>query len=109
MSVTHDDDDRVDISDVLFEWYPPKAKSNLKKHHVSFEEASTVFGDKRIVDFPDSAHSENELRYFAVGRSQRGLLLTVVFTPTDTGIRIISARRSERWERRHYEIVNDQE
>jgi uncharacterized DUF497 family protein len=50
MSREPDDGDRSDISSLEFEWYPPKAVSNLKKHRVSFEEASTIFGDKKVVD-----------------------------------------------------------
>jgi uncharacterized DUF497 family protein len=103
------DDERMDISSILFEWYPPKAASNLKKHRVSFEEAGTEFGDKKIAEYPDREHSEDELRYLAIGRSELGRLLLVVFAPTEIGIRIISARLAERWERREYEIANEQE
>ena len=102
------DGERLDISSMLFEWYPPKAASNLRKHGVSFEEAGTVFGDKKIAEYPDREHSEDELRYLAIGRSELGRLLLVVYAPTELGIRIISARLAERWERREYEIANEQ-
>ncbi len=104
-----ENEEGLNIGSIRFEWYPPKAASNLKKHRVSFEEASTVFDDRQIVDFPDDDHSEDELRYLAIGRSNMDRLLVVVFAPTETGIRIISARVPERWERREYEIANEQE
>ena len=64
-------DDRIDIRGIVFEWYPPKARSNLKKHKVSFEEASTVFADKNILELPDREHSEEELRFIGIGRSDQ--------------------------------------
>ena len=64
-------DDRIDIRGMVFEWYPPKAQSNLEKHKVSFQEASTIFGDKNVFELPDREHSEDELRFIGVGRSDR--------------------------------------
>ncbi|MFN9616973.1 MAG: BrnT family toxin [Dolichospermum sp.] len=46
-----------------FEWDTQKAKSNLSKHNVSFEEAQTVFDDQLYVDFYDPDHSEDELGF----------------------------------------------
>jgi uncharacterized DUF497 family protein len=102
-------DDRIDISGIVFEWYPPKAQSNLKKHKVSFQEGSTIFGDKEMLELPDRQHSEEELRFVGVGRSNRDRLLFVNFTVRDERIRIISARQAESWERREYEIANRHE
>jgi uncharacterized protein len=102
----YDDEDRVDISDIDFAWHIPKARSNLKKHKVSFEEAKSVFGDKKLVDFQDSVHSEDEIRYIGLGRSQADRLLFVNYTLRDEQIRIISARLAKEWERREYEIAN---
>lgn len=90
-----------------FVWYPPKAASNLKKHKVSFEEAMTVFGDDRHIVFPDRAHSYEEERYLAIGKSNKGRLLIVCFTECDPKLRLISARMAESWERREYEIANE--
>lgn len=86
-----------------FEWYPPKADANLKKHKVSFDEAKTVFGDERHLEVPDIEHSNDELRYLAIGRSIKGRILTLVFTERGAKIRIVSARVAEPWERREYE------
>ena len=107
--MSREDDPRLDIRGMVFEWYPPKARSNLKKHKVSFQEASTIFGDKKMLELPDREHSEEELRSIGVGRSDRDRLLFVNFTVHDDGVRIISARQAEPWERREYEIANRHE
>ena len=92
------------MSDTLrFEWDPRKAKVNLAKHGVSFEEAVTVFGDSlgRITD--DPRHSETEERYVLLGESARRRLLAVMFTERGQAIRLVSARKATRTERREYE------
>ena len=86
-----------------FEWDANKAKSNLGKHGVSFEEASTVFGDPRSLTIPDPVHSELENRLITAGTSHRGKLLVVVHTERGDNIRVISARRASRRERKGYE------
>ena len=63
-----------------FEWNSDKAKSNYKKHHVSFEEAATVFNDSLSVIFPDPDHSIRESRYVIIGLSRFGQLLIVAHT-----------------------------
>ena len=86
-----------------FEWDPEKAAGNLDKHGVSFEEAATVFGDPlgRIVD--DPRHSTDEPRYVLLGHSERQQILAVMFTERAETIRLISARKTTRRERREYE------
>jgi uncharacterized DUF497 family protein len=86
-----------------FEWDPNKAKANLAKHGVSFEEASTVFGDPLSLTIPDPAHSQIEGRFVIMGRSRWGKLLVVVHTERGDNIRVISARRASRKERKNYE------
>jgi hypothetical protein len=86
-----------------FEWDANKAKSNIGKHRISFEEASTVFGDPRSLTIPDPAHSDLENRFITVGTSHRGKLLVVVHTERGDNIRIISARFASRRERQSYE------
>ena len=88
---------------LVFEWDDRKAKRNIKKHGVSFEEASTVFADPLAVTIHDPLHSDEEDRYVTLGQSQRRRLLVVVFTDRDDRIRIISARVATRRERRDYE------
>ena len=86
-----------------FEWDPTKAASNLKDHKVSFEEASTVFGDPLAMLMADPDHSEEEERYLLLGMSLRGRLLVVSFAERPPRTRLISAREATRHERRQYE------
>jgi uncharacterized DUF497 family protein len=86
-----------------FEWNPEKALTNLDKHGVSFQEAATVFNDPLSITFPDPDHSIDESRYIIIGTSGLGLLLVVAHTDRDDRVRIISARRATRQERRFYE------
>ena len=86
-----------------FEWDPDKAQQNLDKHQVSFPEAATVFGDPLSMTYDDPDHSLSEERYITVGHSALGQLLIVAHTDREDGIRIISARRLTRRERKTYE------
>lgn len=86
-----------------FEWHRRKAKSNLSKHGVSFEEAATIFGDPLTLTFDDPDHSEIEERYLSFGVSGSGKLLVVSHTPRGRNTRIISARRMTATERNIYE------
>ena len=89
-----------------FEWDANKAQANLAKHKVSFETATTVFGDLHSMTIPDPAHSQGENRFIILGRSHDGKLLVVVHTERGDNIRIISARPASRRERRQYEAAN---
>ena len=88
---------------LTFEWDPRKARSNLAKHGVGFEEASTVFGDLLSLTIPDPDHSRTEERQVTMGTAFTGKLLVVVHTERGDNIRIISARRASRREQRSYE------
>jgi len=88
---------------LTFEWDPRKARSNLAKHGVGFEEASTVFGDLLSLTIPDPDHSCTEERQVTMGTAFTGKLLVVVHTERGDNIRIISARRASRREQRSYE------
>lgn len=88
---------------LTFEWDLRKARSNFVKHGVGFEEASTVFGDPLSFTIPDPDHSVAEERYITLGRAFTSKLLVVVHTDRDDNIRIISARRASRRERKFYE------
>ena len=89
-----------------FEWDPDKARRNLRKHRLSFEEATTAFEDDWSVTMPDPTHSVGEERFLLLGRTSRGRLAVVAFTERrediDT-IRLISARLADRGERHDYE------
>lgn len=86
-----------------YEWDHEKAKSNLEKHAVSFEEAATVFDDPLYVDFYDPDHSVDEHRYLIMGQSTAGRLLIVSYTEGDDVVRLISAREVTSAERKAYE------
>jgi len=77
-----------------FEWNPHKAEINLKKHDVSFEEASTVFGDTLSTTFPAPNHSIQEDRYLIIGFSSKNRILVISHTYRGRNIRIISARQA---------------
>jgi len=88
---------------LTFEWDPAKARSNLAKHGVDFPEAATIFGDPLSFTVPDPDHSVSEQRYVTMGFSFRRRLLVVAHTEAGYRLRIISARRAKRAERRQYE------
>jgi len=86
-----------------FEWDEEKAKANLKKHRVSFDEATTVFLDPFSITIPDPDHSVEEQRYIDIGSSDKGHVLVVVYTERGSNIRIISSRKATSSERKLYE------
>jgi hypothetical protein len=87
-----------------FEWDRRKAAANLRKHGVSFDEASTVFHDPLARIFDDEVHSEDRSREIIIGHSVTGRLLLVSFVErTENVIRIISARQTTMREREDYE------
>ena len=92
------------MGNVEFAWDPRKARSNLVKHHISFEEAQTVFLDEsaRLIDDPD--HSEEEERFVLQGYSfqARCLIVNHCYRESDSVIRLISARRATAQEEEVY-------
>lgn len=87
-----------------FEWDPAKAASNLKKHGVSFEEATTAFSDPLSLTIHDPDHSDDEDRFILLGASEGGRMLVVVHAERGRDrIRIISARPATRRERKYHE------
>lgn len=88
---------------MMFEWDPIKAKSNLRKHRVSFEEAETALLDPLSKTALDPYHSISEHRFLTFGLSWRGRLLAVSHSEREPNIRIISARVATRHEREIYE------
>ncbi|MFZ5469136.1 MAG: BrnT family toxin [Myxococcota bacterium] len=86
---------------VQFTWDPRKVTSNLRKHGVSFEEATTVFADPLAVVVEDALYAE---RAILIGQSEKQRVLFTVFVELNAdSIRIISARRATSHERRRYE------
>jgi len=92
------------MSNLSFEWDEGKNVANQRKHGVSFEEACTVFSDDLARLIPDPDHSEGEERYILMGVSAELRLLTVCHCERDSDIiRIISARKADKSERKQYE------
>ena len=92
------------MKSITFDWDTEKASQNLRKHKVSFEEASSVFFDENALEFFDPDHSINEDRFLMLGLSFRLRLLVVVYCIRERGrrIRIISARKATNNERKMY-------
>ena len=87
---------------MVYEWDSSKAAANLKKHHVAFTEAATVFLDPLALTYQDPDHSEGERRYITLGESTRGRVILVAHLDRGDRIRIISARRATRKEAHEY-------
>jgi|SRR5580700_7991853 uncharacterized DUF497 family protein len=92
------------MADVRFEWDPRKSRRNKAKHGVTFEEARSAFLDENARVIPDPVHSQDEERFVLLGMSIRLRVLVVCHChrESDDVIRIISARRADLAERRHY-------
>lgn len=92
------------MKNIIFEWDNKKAKGNLKKHGVSFEEAQSVFFDDSAIQFWDDSHSKKEERFLMLGLSNtlRVLLVVHCYRENDSTIRIISARKATKAERKEY-------
>lgn len=86
-----------------FEWDAGNIEKNWQRHEVSAGECEQVFFQRPIRIAPDTAHSQDEARYAALGQTASGRRLTIVFTIRGTLIRVISARDMSRRERRMYE------
>lgn len=90
---------------IRFEWDERKNRINLKKHGVTFQEASTVFEDDNALVIDDPAHSEQEERFIILGFSHKANLLVVChcYRSSDSVIRIISARKATTREASQYD------
>ena len=91
------------MGEFLFQWDKRKARVNLQKHGVSFEEAASVFRDRFAVMFGDAEHSQSEDRWIMLGMSEKGRELCVVYVERGLVIRIISARKVSLGEAEAYE------
>jgi uncharacterized DUF497 family protein len=89
---------------LIFRWDQRKAKANLSKHGISFEEVSSAFGDPLSITIEDVDHSYYENRYILIGETLENDLVIVAHTDRNGEIRIISARLATRQEWRSYEI-----
>ena len=94
----------VHMNDLRFEWDEAKSRQNIRKHGVSFEEAQTVFLDDHAIRFYDPDHSRDKDRFIMLGMSfkLRALVVCHCFRENAAAIRIISARKANRQEAKHY-------
>ena len=92
------------MNDISFQWDQSKAKSNLKKHGIHFEEAATVFYDDNAREYYDPDHSEDEDRFLMLGMSRnlRVLIVSYCYRESDKIIRIISSRKAKNNEIKSY-------
>ncbi len=86
-----------------FKWHTEKALKNIKRHNVTFEEATTAFSDPLSLTIDDPVHSDDEQRYVLIGKSYKDRILIVIHTERGDNIRIISARKATKKERVYYE------
>ncbi len=91
-----------------FEWNTGKAKSNYRKHRITFERATTIFRDPNLISIPDDEHSETEERWLTMGLDANGALLIISHTfknvsASTVNIRLISARKATKSETEQYE------
>lgn len=98
----------MSMPDLDVTWDPAKARTNRAKHGVSFADAASVLFDPLALTVFDAAHSEDEERWFTLGRSRQGTLMAVAHTyqitsPTVARVRIISARPATARERDQYQ------
>ena len=92
-----------------FDWDAGNAKKSWEAHGVTSNESEQVFLNRPLVAAPDDQHSRNEPRFHALGRTNAGRLLALVFTIRGDLVRVISARDLSRRERRVYERSQGQE
>ena len=92
------------VAELRFDWDPRKAKANLQKHRVTFEEAQTAFLDEDALVIEDPDHSEAEDRFILLGLSAALRVLFVCHCVRESGslIRIVSGRRADRSEQEQY-------
>lgn len=90
---------------ILFEWDIKKELENASKHKVSFREAIEVFTDPDVIHLEDGAHSSDEDRFYAVGKTSKGAVITVRYTVRGQTIRIFGAASWRKW-RKFYEREN---
>jgi len=90
-----------------FEWNIAKARTNVRKHRISFERAAEIFLDPFMLSIPDEADSGTEERWITIGKDRNNVAVVVVHTfreaeAENTSIRIISARRATKREVKQY-------
>jgi uncharacterized DUF497 family protein len=98
------EDEVFDFDNLVgFDWDEGNKQKNWEKHQVDYRECEEVFFNKPLLIDDDKNHSSQEHRYYALGRTDIGRTLFLVFTVRNNKVRIISARDQSRKERKTYE------
>src|SRR6476659_2578944 len=100
-------DDKAEVTE--FDWDGGNAEKNWIRHRVSQAECEQIFFNRPLVVAEDELHSGTELRHYALGQTDAGRRLFIVYTLRDDKVRVISARDMIRRERREYEHARAQE
>lgn len=95
-------DKQIIFQEQLVEWDEQKEQTNIRKHGISFSTASLIFGDRNRLEIPDMTHSDYEARYKVIGKVGTKKIILAVCTNRDNVVRIISARKATKTERRLY-------
>ncbi len=88
-----------------FQWDRIKEKENIKKHKVNFTEAISTFSDPKGLEFDDETHSQIEKRFYRVGKSNTGRILTTYYTERNQIIRIIGCAEWRKFRRLYHETT----
>ncbi len=88
---------------MMFVWNESKRKKVIKEHGVDFASIKDIFDDVFSLDFQDSEHSESEQRFGIIAKTAEYGLILAIYTATETEVRIITARRAEKWMVNEYE------
>lgn len=88
-----------------FEWDNSKEEENIKKHGVSFNESASTFFDPQGIRLQDTAHSHVEERFYWIGESDKGRIITTYFTARGDKIRIIGCAEWRKFRRIYYEAA----
>lgn len=93
------------LTSLTFEWDIGKELENIAKHGIDFRTAIEIFSDPKVLHLEDERHSSVEDRFYAVGKTLRGEVITVRYTTRGSMVRIFGAAKWRKW-RRYYEREN---
>lgn len=96
---------RLILEPIVFDWDKGNSDKNFLKHQVSIQEAEEVFGNYPLIIAKDNLHSQKELRYQGMGKTNNNRLLFVSFTLRKSQVRIISIRNMSKKEKNKYEKI----
>ena len=90
----------IELEGLIIEWDDAKNEKNFKKHKIYFEDAARIFLDDNRIDYLDENHSDNEERWKVIGMVMN--VLVVIYTERGEKLRLISARKAEKYEQEEY-------